>query len=160
MAAQENMFEIRKIRRMEGDLRATTTAGTETRRTKIRTQIRDSLFLKTSLEIVDTIADCRLSKTAQLSATTITIVNPTTQEGSSVSKRKNARPPYVPGFQTPAHAAMKPVELTRRRRTIKSTAVAMDAPTHKSLSVFDANARIQKLDRNMKLKRIPINRIL
>jgi len=158
MAAQEKMFEIRKIRRMEGDLRATTTAGTETRRTKIRTQSRDSLFLKTSLEIVDTIADCRLSKTAQLSATTITIVNPTTQEGSFASKRKNARPPYVPGSQTPAHAAMKPVELTRRR-TIKSTTAEIDAPIHKSLSVFDANARIQKLDRNMKLKRIPINRI-
>jgi len=158
MAAQAKMFEIRKIRRMEGDLRATITTGIETRRTKTRTQSRGSLFLKTSLEIVDTIADCRLSKTAQLSATTITRVNPTTQEGSSASNRKNARPPYVPGSQTPAHAAMKPVEETRRR-AMKSTIAAIDAPIHKSLSVFDANARIQKPDTNMKLKSIPMNRI-
>src|SRR5437868_11061572 len=106
----------------------------EMRRTKKRTQRRESLFSKMSLEIVDTIAECRLSKTARLSATTIITVNPMTHEGSSASTRKNARPPYVPRSQTTSDAVMKPVGL-KRKRTTKITTAAIDTRMHNSLSV-------------------------
>jgi hypothetical protein len=83
---------------------------------------------------------------------------PTTQAGSCSNKRKNARPPYCPGVQTPAHAATKPVELTSSSMT-KTQIEAMLHPIHRSLSVFDANARIQNPDRNRLLNTIPTKRI-
>ena len=95
---------------------------------------------------------------AQLRATTMTTTKPTTHADCPWSSRKKASPPYSSGVQTPAQAAMNPVELMRSRM-IKTANEARPHPIHKSLSVLEAKARIQKLERNMSLNTIPIRRM-
>ena len=71
---------------MEGALRASTTTGKMRRTTKTRMYQMLSLFLKRSLDAVDTMADWRESNAAVLRLTVMTSTIPTVQAGSC-SKR-------------------------------------------------------------------------
>lgn len=65
IAAAEKISEMRKMRRILGLLSAMTIVGMMTIMVMTRTQIRGSLLRNMSLEIVETIADWRLSKTVR-----------------------------------------------------------------------------------------------
>lgn len=94
-------------------------------------------------------ADWKLSKAAVLRDTTMTKTMPTVHAGSCSSKRKKAILPSwsgLAGSKAPDHVAIRPLTPTSVRMTKTATA-AIEIPIHKSLSVFDAKARIQKLER-------------
>ncbi|KAK5632403.1 hypothetical protein RRF57_008117 [Xylaria bambusicola] len=104
---------------------------------------------KRSLDAVETIADCKLSKAAVLRATAMTRTMPTTQLGSCSRSRKKAMEPSSCGGspgQAPDHAATNPATPTKVRTIVMKT-VAIEMPIHKSLSVLEAKARSQKLAR-------------
>lgn len=93
ITAAEKISEMRKMRRILGLLSAMMIVGMMMTTVIIRTQISGSLLRNISFDKVDTMADCRLSKTAQLRQQTMTMTKPTTQLGSVATKLKNARPP-------------------------------------------------------------------
>ena len=62
------------------------------------------------------------------------------------------------GSKAPDHVAMKPVEPTRVRMMSVTTA-AMETPIQRSLSVFEAKVRIQKLERKKSFVRTATGRM-
>src|SRR5579862_6294956 len=136
--------EMRKICRIEGDLRATTTTGKMRSTTPALTHQIPSLLRNRSLDAVETMADWRLSNAEVLSDTTIISTIPTTQAGSCPKKRKKAMEPDCGGSpgQTPAQAAKSPDEPISVN-IINTITVAIEIPILRSLSVFEAKVRIQ-----------------
>ena len=62
------------------------------------------------------------------------------------------------GSKAPDHVAMRPVEPTRVR-IMRVTTAAMETPIQRSLSVFEAKVRIQKLERKKSLVRTATGRM-
>lgn len=62
------------------------------------------------------------------------------------------------GSNAPDHAAISP-DVPTRVRMIRTATAAMEIPIQRSLSVFEAKARIQKLDRKKSLVRTATGRM-
>ena len=62
------------------------------------------------------------------------------------------------GSKAPDHVAMSPVEPTSVR-IMSVTRAAIETPIQRSLSVFEAKVRIQKLERKKSFVRIAIGRM-
>ena len=105
-----------------------------------------NLFLKTSLEMVETIADCKESNVHVDNTMQKMSTNATNHLGILLKRIKNASYPFSsPTVKSPDQTARNPV-VPINVQMAKVTNAAMEVPIHKSLSVLLAKVLNQNPD--------------